>query len=190
MAFSVCSFCRIPLAYAKGTQLFLRPQPGPPPAALLRGALWVWAAWRALGTGARAQEANWKCAFLLREVISQSLGSTSAILFARAQPAQLLPPQRVLRSKLCVALYSPLSLGCLTPPSFYPTLPPLTLAASLPGQLNSSLFFFSFNFTISPEFNLAEVSTALSCLGGASSWWTASCSSIMISTCFRLKSSL
>lgn len=54
-----------------------------------------------LGTG------NWKYAFLLREVIS--VGSTSAILFARAGAAGPDPStQRVPRSNLSF-LYSPLS---------------------------------------------------------------------------------
>lgn len=50
-----------------------------------------------LGTG------NWKCVFLLREVIS--LGSTSAILFAWAQHTQLLPPPEKKVRAFCSPLF-------------------------------------------------------------------------------------
>lgn len=120
-----------------------------------------------LGTG------NWKCAFLLREVIS--LSSTSAILFAWAQHTQLLPPRRVLRSKLGLSVLPSLMGRLLTPPPpQYPCTSSTQLAATgLLGQLTVPLFFFFFvpppfllhvlrtSEQFPPAFNVAKASPAL-----------------------------
>lgn len=81
-----------------------------------------------LGTG------NWKCAFLLRDVIS--LGSTCAVLHGRSRPSAFHPRELRVRPSVLPAFTSK-----LTPPPLHPCTLHFLCSYQPPGTTEEFLFF-------------------------------------------------